>query len=138
MAWDIGVIIAAAAIIWAIFEFRNNMKTNRMERTLNVFPSIREEYFDLKKKVLSDGEITSDGEQLLREYLAKMERFSVGVHCKIYDLSVVNRMSGRVLQGQYDSFICNYIKKRIEDGMAVTTYCEYEELIQKISSLRKK
>jgi len=138
MIWDISTIIAALAIIWAIIEFRNNVKINRLERTLNVFPTIREEYFDLTKKVLLNGVVTPNGEILLREYLAKMERFSVGVHCKIYDVSIVERMSGRVLMGQYDNFIREYIANRIKNGMSVTTYCEYEKLIKMIADIRAK
>jgi len=138
MTWDIGAIIAAIAIVWAIFEFRNNVKTTRIERTFNVFPAIREEYFDLKKKIFLNGEMTKEGEQLLREYLSKMERFSVGVHCKIYDVSIINQMSGRVLMGQYNSFIRDYISKRIDGGMASTTYCEYEKFMKEIAELRAK
>jgi len=138
MTWDMGAIIAAIAIIWAIFEFRNNAKTNRIERTFDVFPAIREEYFGLRKKIFLNGEITPEGEKLLRQYLSKMERFSVGVHCKIYDVSIINKMSGRVLMEQYKGFIRDYIAKRIENGMADTTYCEYEKLIQEIADLRAK
>jgi|GEM_PF-5374478 len=138
MVWDISSIIAAIAFIWAIYEFRNSNHLRRMERTLDVLPALREEYFDLAKKILNNGALTSEGEKLLREYLSKMERFAVGANHKLYDLSLINEMSGRVLIGQYNRYIQKYINKRIEEGMAPTTYCEYEKLIHNIMVLREK
>ena len=88
--------------------------------------------------MLDDGVLTVEGEKPLREYLSRMERFSVGVHCKVYDISIINSMSGRVLVGQYNSYIRDYIKNRIEQGMEDSTYCEYEKLIKKLVELRAK
>ena len=138
MMWDISSIIATIAMIWAIIEFRNNRRLRRKERTFDVFPALREEFFDLKQKIYVNDVLTTEGEQILRKYLSKMERFAVGVHCKLYDLPLINRMSGRVLIGQYKSFIREYIAKRKKDGMADTTYCEYEQLIAEIADLREK
>jgi hypothetical protein len=138
MATLIVLVAVVTAIIWAIVELKRGTNLRRIERTLNDFPAIREEYFDLKRKIYSEeGTLTPHGENLLRMYLSKMERFSVGVHCKMYDISIINKMSGKVLIGQYHGFICNYIAGRKEKGMVDSTYAEYELLIRKVEDLRK-
>ena len=109
-----------------------------MERTFNIFPAIREEYTHLTQKVLKRGELTVEGKKLLKEYLLKMERFAVGVNKGVYDLSIINQMSGGLLINQYDNFICNYIKERKSKGASGTAYCEYEKLINDIRELRAK
>ena len=78
----------------------------------------------------------SDGDKL--DYIKELEFFATGINQKIYDLEIVNKMSGSRLISQYDIALKKIVKQRRKGKENSTAYIEYEQMIEQLRKLKKK
>ena len=140
-------IITACTLAFSVFVFRNEKKRERIRATLQVFPNIRNNLGDLTAqieaiKIIRCKELRiSKKKEILKKYVLEMERFSVGVNNRAYDLKIVNQMSGGVLLQHYEQYVKGYIEyaRRKNGGKYISgenLYINYEKMIKKLYKLR--
>ncbi len=90
------------------------------------------------KGVLTESALTEidddfSSHEVVRTLLGHLELLSIGVHSGVYDLDLLNRMSGFHLCSMYDR-LKPYIKR--VQGKLPTAYIEFERLVTKIRLVR--
>ena len=111
-----------------------------MRATLTDFGTLRREHQDFEAELREHPERRKD---ILKGYLADLERFAVGCNRGAYDLEVVSSMSGGMLIRQYRNFFRDFIAQARRDvrlDASVTyrerLYCEYVEMMRRLFELR--
>jgi len=150
---DINLIIsilslAVAIIVFVITELENRKATieqtkqENIRATLTDFSSLRRDHQDFESRMADVGDDATKRRLIIRDYLADLERFAVGINRNAYDLEVVSSMSGGMLIRQYRKFFREHIHQRREATLLTTTvplnalYCEYEQMMQKLYEIR--
>lgn len=118
LSCDISDLIAISALVISLSTFFVNFNRNKKLETIKDFNELRYKYPD----------ITIDIEKR-DDFLRDMERFSVAVNKKIYDINIINQMSGTLLLCQYSD---------VEDFIATKDEKYYKEYKKFIEKLRKK
>lgn len=120
-------ISAAVAIFISIVLYRHGLCRERKNDTIKNLSEIRRNYYNTK-------ELDSDEK---RDYLNELEFFSTGVNDGLYDIAIVNKMSGGRLISQYKDWAKEFIEIRRKRRRDVLAYCEYEKMINKLMIRRK-
>lgn len=90
---------------------------------------------ELRMKYPSMDEISYDDRL---DYIKELEFFAIGINQKIYDLEIVNKMSGSRLISQYDIALEEIVKQRRKGKEESTAYIGYEQMIEQLRKLKKK
>lgn len=141
----IAVVVASVALIQltiVILSLRTNHRRQKQQSTIEYMRQIRDKYteidYALIKKFKRDELSNDDVEQIQKDpelwpdviYLLGMfEHLAVGVNSDVFDLRVLNRMSGGYIIRIYRQYSA-HIKK-------VGVYHELEDLVNKLASLRR-
>jgi len=152
---NIAIVIGAIVGVLQLIKFVKSTKADHERRqkqsTLEFYHTIWLETRDLIKKMRDEGIIdghipledtvkviinNKDGlEDTVSRYLNLMNRLSVGVITKVYDIKIYNQMAGRSATNIYDS-LEPYIKyKRHKIKRGVTLWCDFEQMIDEIKIL---
>ncbi len=118
---------AVIAIVISILLYKHGVNRERKIDTLRKLSEIRKNYFNTK--------ILDKKEKL--QYLNELEFFATGINEKIYDIRIVNKMSGGRLISQYDNWASDFIEDRKENYGNEKTYSEYQKMIHNLKELRK-
>ena len=147
----VNLIVGIASLAVAVFVFvwtaRDQKKATiaqtkeqNIRATLTDFGNLRREHQDFAERLKANPEARNE---VLRDYLADLERFAVGCNRGAYDLEVVSDMSGGMLIRQYRSHFREFIagaRRRVRpDASALyreRLYCEYEEMMRRLFELR--
>ena len=142
----VSIAIAFLSVGISIFTYRQTMRRDRKQATLEAYNRLQSEVFDALN-TYSPAEIESICEdkrseeyKILSGYLARIEHFCVGINEKIYDWDVFYAMA----HGYFDGYI---LRKRIEpiiDSKHTGTggdelfYTDTQTVLKKMSKKPKK
>lgn len=138
------IIVSVIALGLSIYQFFVERKVNRMEATINAFAELQkevlnqEEYFKadiiaiLEKHKKIKGSSKDADWELISEYLARLEQFSVGINMDVYSVDVVDRMAGSYLIKEFNRLLPIIDYKRFK-GNTNKRYEEFEMMVKKLS-----
>lgn len=141
------VIFAGAAFMLSVIQFVKDNSRQKRESTLNAYSDLQDDVFTNLNILLSEYEIekkklsslrTGDKEwEEITGYLAKIERFSVGINSRIYSINVLNRLGGGYFIRLYRELSPVIEKKRKADKSKGNHYDEFEATVKKLEKMRK-
>lgn len=139
--------IAVAAFVLSAIQFINDNSRQKCESTLNAYNDLQDDVFTNLNVLLSEYETKktsvaslTTGEKDWEDitgYLAKIERFSVGINSKIYSIKVLNRLGGGYFIRLYNELNPIIIKKREANISKGNHYNEFEVTVKKLKKMRK-
>ncbi|MBR2886172.1 MAG: DUF4760 domain-containing protein [Clostridia bacterium] len=106
------LIVALFALALSVLQFIKDSSRQKKESTLNAYSELQHDVFDKLNNTeyeISEVEFDSVEWKEITGYLAKIERFSVGINTGIYSIEVLNRLGG-----SYFLFRFNELKPIIE------------------------
>jgi hypothetical protein len=138
-----GVIILIAQLFMLIKNLKADHERRKKQSTIEYMNKIRDIYrpIDTKltqkhgSKALNPEDIDEADMADMREFLSVLEHLSVGVNSYVYDILLVNRMSGTFLLDTLDK-VKPYIKYSRKERSSKTLYEEFENMCKDIKSLR--
>ena len=119
--------VAVLSFIGSVIVYRRTLNRERKLDTIKMLSEIRMKY----------PKVCGLPYKAKKKYIKELEFFATGVNQKIYDIKIVNKMSGSKLIYQYEKYLKKIIKrirKRKEDSKA---YIEYEKMINKLKKYKK-
>lgn len=148
----ISLILSFSAIVTSVFQYIHESKRKRCEATINAFDELEESIFGkseyekidienvlaIHRKAQESSDDPDEEKKIdeewhrLTQYLARIEHFSVGVNCEIYDVNILRRMAKSYLLKQWDKLLPIIEQKRREKSSHL--YSEFESMV---NSLRK-
>lgn len=141
------VIIALLALFLSLFQFFRDNSREKREATLNAYNDLQTKVFTElnrflkqyrgKEEQLYKLEINDKNWEKLTEWLARIERFSVGVNTNIYSLRVLNRLGGGYYIRLFETLKPVIDKKRFKNISKGKHYDEFELTVKKLRRLRK-
>ena len=147
----VNLIVSIASFALAIFVFiwtaRDakkatiaQTKEQNTRATLTDFGSLRREHQDYEAQLREHPERRAE---ILKGYLADLERFAVGCNRGAYDLEVVSSMSGGMLMSQYRNHFRAFVaraRRNVRLNASVMyrerLYCEYVEMMRRLFEMR--
>ena len=135
----VAVVVFVVTSIQAKRATEEQTKQENVRATLTDFATLRREHEDFMEEIEENPE---KRDEILKSYVADLERFAVGCNRGAYDLEVVSSMSGGMLVRQYKNIFREYIAAR-RRAMKLTSsvprgnlYIEYETMMKKLFELR--
>ena len=140
--------LAVAVVVFVITELESRKATieqtkqENIRATLTDFSALRREHQNFDQEMRDAVDDVDKRRATMRDYLADLERFSVGINRDAYDLEVVSSMSGGMLVRQYRKYFREHIGQRRRNTSLTSTvkrealYSEYEQMMQKLCTLR--
>ncbi len=145
----VGAIIALSQFRIAALSLKADHKRRKMQATMEYMDGIRPNYSrinnELRKEFakgpISESEVTkilADPKlrDKVRDLLGIFDHLAVGVHAEVFDIRLVNKMSGGYLMTIFERY-SPYINKVREHQDNEFLYKEYEDLVSEVTSLRE-
>lgn len=125
----LSIVGMATTIVISIVTHRQILNRDKRINTISEFSKIREKYSDLStpEKANCENDVPLNEKRLA--YLKQMEFFCIGIQEKVFDMKIVERMSGRLLKKQYCSYMRDFALSRVKKGFE---YKEYFEIMDKL------
>lgn len=140
------VIFAGAAFVLSAIQFINDNSRQKRESTLNAYNDLQDDVFtnfnillaecESKKKKLSSLRPGDKEWEDITGYLAKIERFSVGINSGIYSIKVLNRLGGGYFIRLYRELNPIIEKKKKTNKSKGNHYDEFEATVKKLKKMR--
>ena len=118
--WTIITLVISISV--SIITHLNIINRNKRINTITEFSKIRTKYRYLGSCATKEKKI---------KYLQEMEFFCTGINEKVFDLNIVNKMSGGLLVKQYDSYMKKFAFSR------KTKKCYYENYLSVMERLKQ-
>ena len=135
------LVISILAFILSLWQFYRDSSRQKKEATLNAYNELQDDVFThLSQYGFPMPEFEYQGEEWkkITVYLAKLERFSVGVNTGIYSLDVLNHLGGAYYIRQFEKLKPIIDRKRAENLVVGGHYEEFEKTVLKLKIYRKK
>ncbi len=135
------LVISILAFFLSLFQFFRDSSRQKKEATLNAYNELQDDVFsNLTKYDLPMPEIEYLGDEWneMTVYLAKLERFSVGINTGIYSLRIFNHLGGSYFIRQFEKLKPIIDRKRNENVTNGGHYDEFEKAVLKLKKYRKK
>ena len=147
----ITVFIQASGLVVIVVQLYFIMKTlnadherRRKQSTIEYMNQIRDIYRSVDRKLtekygkksLNPEDVEKADMADLREFLSVLEHLSVGVNTGVYDVNLVNRMSGTFLLHTHDR-VRPYINHARKERDSKTLYQEFGAMCRKIRDIRE-
>ena len=136
------MIISIVALILSLLQFIFNSNREKNESTLVAYNELQNEVFSKLNTIFifydnefSDFEENGEYWEDVTTYLAKIERFCVGINTHIYSINILNRLGGGYFIRIFETLKPVINKKRIKNISKGKHYDEFEKTVTK---LRKK
>lgn len=146
----VGVIIALIQIQIGIRTLKADHERRKKQSTIEYLNNLRTSYRnwnnELIKKFGADpvgtetaNKIIEDVESwtILKDMLGLFEHLAVGINTSVFDIDILNKMAGQYLIDVYDRWKV-YINERRKDPKRQNVYRDYEILVNRLHSIRKK
>jgi len=144
----IGNIFVCVGVFVAIWQFKADHNRRKKQSTIEFYNNMSSEnkaFIDrldeeqIKKTALDYKYVKGNKElyDCVTWYLSRLERLSVGVAAGIFDIVILNNMSGAYLIDKYNQLKTYIREERIHDN-APKRYDEFEKLVKRIKKYRKK
>lgn len=120
-------------IVISIVTHRLILKRDKRINTISEFSKIREKYSDLStlKKANCENDVQLNEKRLA--YLKQMEFLYIGIKEDVFDMEIVEKMSGHLLKKQYYSYMQDFALSRVKKGFEYRAYFEImDKLCKKI------
>jgi Domain of unknown function (DUF4760) len=144
------VLVFTALIM--IYQIKLDHDRRRKESTIDHINEIRPQYRKLDhelvkrlgvgpiddkkiKKIVDDNEFDELHEEI-KEMLGMFEHLAVGVNADVFDIGLLNRMSGSFLIRVHDRWSLYFENRRSKSGNS-KLYEEFDTLVTKIKALRR-
>ncbi len=141
-------LIAVGALVFSAYQFYRENYRKKMLSTLEAYNQLQgdvftglnqlllkqehnDRYFDTLKTGYADWESTSN-------YLARIERFSVGINSNIYCIRTLNRLGGGYFIRIFMQLKPIINKKRKDNISKGAHYDEFEMVVNKLQKMRGK
>lgn len=129
----ISLVISGLALFFSLYQFAWENRRKKKQDTLEAYNQLQTEVFSevnvLDKDLQENGKNICDEDirPKVTNYLARIERFSVGVSCGIYSYRILKRCGGAYFCRRYFFFepVINEKRKRSNAG---NHYDEFEKL----------
>ena len=137
----ITIVISVAALVLAVYQCFGDYRRKKRQDTLEAYNELQNDVFTPLNKLRKEyAELPIDNDFEMRSevtgYLAKIERFCVGVNLKIYDIKTLKRCGGAYFVRQY-----LYLKPLIDIKKGRNNggkhYDELEKVVSKLESMYK-
>ncbi|MDO5117528.1 MAG: hypothetical protein Q4D34_03485, partial [Eggerthellaceae bacterium] len=137
--------LAVAVIVFVVTSAQTKKATEEQTKqeniraTLTDFAALRREHENFERLLQAHPDKRTE---LIKPYIADLERFAVGCNRGAYDLEVVNSMSGGMLVRQYRRYFRDYAGERrraTKLNSAVprqNLYIEYETMMKSLCAMR--
>lgn len=135
------LVISILAFVLSLCQYFRDSSRERKEATLNAYNELQDDVFSHLNKYgmpLPEFEYLGDDWQKMTVYLAKLERFSVGINTGIYSLNVLNRLGGEYFIREFEKLKPIIDRKRKEKIVDGKHYDEFEKTVLKLKKLRKR
>ena len=126
IAQIVSAVVAVLSFAGSVIVYRRTLNRERKLDTIKILSEIRMKY----------PKVAGLSYKAKKKYIKELEFFATGINQKIYDIKIVNKMSGSKLIYQYEKYLKRTIKvirKGKEDSKA---YIEYEKMINKLKKYR--
>jgi len=146
---SLGTVIALIQIGIAVRTFRADHERRRKQATIEYINALRENYRRSNNALINKfgndpigkkeaKEIIDDEEYwaLLKDMLGQFEHLSVGVNTNVFDIEILNKMSGQYLINVFDRWK-KYIELRREVSTLKKVYIDFEILVNRLNSMRR-
>lgn len=142
----VAVFISAGALTFSAYQFYRESCRRKRESTLDAYNQLQEvfaklntllfAYKDDKAKLrrLKPGD---DDWERITDYLARIERFSVGINLNIYSIETLNRLGGGYYIRLFDQLEPIITKKRTYNVSKGNHYDEFEATVSELKKMRK-
>ena len=128
IAQIVSALAAAGSFVGSLVVYKRSVNRECKLETLRKLTELRMKYPSMD-------EISYDDRL---DYIKELEFFAIGINQKIYDLEIVNKMSGSRLISQYDIALEEIVKQKRKGKEESTAYIEYEQMIKQLRKLKKK
>lgn len=151
-------LISFATALFAIFSFRADHDRRRKQATIEQMLDVRSEYRDkwYKFRESSEGgeddredaitkdeareiDKTPERRKQVEDILSLFEHLSTGVNTEVFDIALLNRLSGQYIINVFvrcQGFIAYVREKDKEEGRGTKYYEEFYQLVRKLQRLR--
>lgn len=118
----------------------------KKQATIEYSNSIRKSYRPLDKKlvdkfgegnIINFGLIDDEAKQDIQELLSIVEHLAVGVNAEVYDLEILERMSGTYFIHMFNK-LSPYIDSMRAAKRNEKLYCEFESMVNDVKKIRGK
>ena len=128
---DIAQIVSAGVAVLSfagsVIVYRKTLNRERKLDTIKMLLEIRMKY----------SKVCGLSYKAKKKYIKELEFFATGVNQKIYDIKIVNKMSGSKLIYQYEKYLKKIIKRIRKGKEDSKAYIEYEKMINKLKKYKK-
>ena len=141
------LVISILALALSAFQFFNESSRQKKESTLDAYDILQNDVFSKINIILQnlrancsnlyDIEYNSEYWQKITTYLAKIERFCVGVNSGVYSLRVLNRVGGGYFIRVFLELKPIIYRKRQKNVSSGKHYDEFELTVTKLKKMRK-
>jgi hypothetical protein len=146
----ISAVLIVIQLAIAVRSLTADHNRRKKEATIHYMNDIREKYRVINHELVQKfgkGPITEEQVQVIindpdmlskiTNLLGLFEHMAAGVNTDVFDIYLLNRMSGRYLRNVYNRYLVYIIQRRQELGFP-TAYIELEQLVNNLEILRKK
>lgn len=137
----IAIIISTLALVFSILQFLRDSVRQKKEATLIAYSELQDDVLsNLVKypKPLPHIDYLSDEWVQMTIYLAKLERFSVGINTGIYSIRILDYLGGSFYIRQFEKLEPIIERKRKENIVPGKHYDEFEKAVNKLKKYREK
>lgn len=134
------LIISILAFILSLFQFVRDSSRQKKEATLNAYNELQNDVFsDLTTYDYPLPKVKRGDEEWNKftVYLAKLERFSVGVNTGIYSIKVLNHLGGAYFIREFEKLEPIIIHKRKDNIVPGGHYDEFEKTVKRLKKYRR-
>ncbi len=135
------LVISGLAFVLSLYQFLRESSRQKKESTLNAYNELQDDvfsYLSQYSKPMPEIEYQGDMWKQMTVYLAKLERFSVGINTGIYSLCILNHLGGAYYIHQFEKLKPIIDRKRLENIVDGKHYDEFEKTVNKLKRLRAK
>ncbi len=134
------LIISISAFILSVFQFVRDSSRQKKESTLIAYNELQDDVFsDLTTYPYPMPKISHGSEDWKKftTYLAKLERFSVGVNTGVYSLQILNCLGGAYFIREFEKLKPVIEEKRKKNTVPGGHYDEFEKTVNRLKEYRE-
>lgn len=134
------LIISILAFLLSVFQFFRDSSRQKNEATLIAYNELQNDVFsNLVQYSLDNMPDIKYGDEKWTQftiYLAKLERFSVGVNTGIYSIDILNHLGGAYYIRQFEKLKPIIDEKRNANRVNGSHYDEFEKTVNRLKKYR--
>ncbi len=136
----IALVTSILALVLSIIQFFVDSSHEKKEATLEAYNELQNDVFsNMQQPNFSVSDIKAGSEEWteITAYLARLERFSVGINTGIYSIKILNRLGGGYYISVYEMLEPIIQLKRNANNVPGKHYNEFEKTVKNLRRIRK-